>query len=183
MGNENTAQLYTALYRLGRQLHRCSHWLGHMEGYYREQFRLLLLIEENNGVIQRDLAEKMDVRPSSMTEMLGKMEQLGLIFRRQDEKDQRVLHIFLTQQGKDAAEESRSSSAKLTDQLFGGLTEEEIGEMLRLTEKLTAHLDAVDSAALEQAAPHGHHRGFSGHHHDMWHHPDWNDFDGRRFFR
>lgn len=188
MENDNNAKLYTALHRLGRQLHRCSHRLGHMEGHYREQPRLLLLIAENDGVIQRDLAEEMDVRPSSMTEMIGKMEQMGLVYRRQDEKDQRVMHIFLTEQGRAIVEESKRANAKLTDTLFRGLTEEEVEEMLRLTEKLTAHLDTMDSEALEQEAPHGHHRGFGGscgfggHHHDgMWHHPDFGDFDGRRF--
>lgn len=187
---ENThAKLYTSLHRLGRQLHRCSHHLGHLDGYYREQSRLLLLIAENDGVIQRDLAEEMDVRPSSMTEMLGKMEQLGLVYRKQDEGDQRVMHIFLTEQGRTIAEESKKANAKLTDALFQGLTEDEINEMLRLTEKLAAHLDTLDSAALEQESTRGHHRGFDGrrgfggHHHDgIWHHPSFGDLDDRRFW-
>lgn len=164
MKNNNNTKLYTALHRLGRQLHRCSHHIGHMDGHYSEQSRLLLLIAENDGVIQRDLAEEMDVRPSSMTEMLGKMEKMGLVYRKQDEKDQRVMHIFLTEQGKPIAEESRKANATLTDTLFQSLTDEEIDEMLRLTEKLSACLDTLDSAALEQEPPHGHHRGFVAHH-------------------
>lgn len=178
MDYNKNEKLYTALHRLGRQLHRSSHHLGHRAGYYREQSRLLLLIAENDGIIQRDLAEKMDVRPSSMTEMLSKMEHLGLVHRKQDEKDQRVMHIFLTEQGRAIAEESKKANAKLTDTLFQALTEEEIDGMLRLTEKLTAHLDTLDPAALEQEPPHGYQHGFDGrsgccgHHHDgMWHHP------------
>jgi len=177
METDTAVKLYAALYRTGRQLHRFSHRMGYPGGYYREQTRLLLLISENDGVIQRDLAEEMDVRPSSMTEMLAKMEQLGLITRKQDEKDQRVMHIYLTDQGKTAVDESRKKESELTGTLFSGLTEEETSEMLRLTEKLVTHLDEMDSAALEQDMPHGHHRGFCrdsdrhGHHHDrMWHH-------------
>lgn len=185
MEKDNTAKLYTALHRLGRQLHRCSHRLGHMEDYYREQSRLLLLIAENDGVIQRQLAEEMDVRPSSMAEMLAKMEQLGLVLRKPDEKDQRVSHVFLTEQGTSAAEESKKANEQLTDTLFKGLTEEESREMLRLTEKLTAHLDSIDSAALEQDEPHGHHRGFDGHHgchhHGMHHHHDLGGPGNKRF--
>lgn len=189
MEDNNSARLYTALHRLGRQMHRCSHHLVHMDGYYREQSRLLLLIAENEGVIQRDLAEEMDVRPSSMTEMLGKMEQMGLLYRRQDEKDQRVMHIFLTEQGRAVAEKSQKANERLTDRLFQGLTEEEIQEMLRLTEKLASHLDTMDSAALEQESPHGHHRGFGGYHgfggrrpNGMWHHSDFDDFFDQRFW-
>ena len=164
MENRNAVKLYTALHRLGRQLHRSAHRLGHMEGQYREQSHLLLLIAENDGVIQRDLAVEMDVRPSSMTEMLAKMEQLGLIRREQDEKDQRVMHIFLTEQGKIAAEESKKSNAQLTERLFDGLSAEEMEEMLHLTEKLTAHLNAMDSSALDEEPAHRHHRGFGEHH-------------------
>lgn len=163
MKTDNAAKLYTALHRIGRQLHRCAHRLGHTEGHYREQSRLLLLIAENEGVIQRDLAMEMDVRPSSMTEMLARMERMGLICRRQDEQDQRVMHIYLTDAGKAAAEESEQASARLTGRLFAGLTPEEIAEMLRLTEKLADALDALDSDDSGWGASrgsHGHHRGF-----------------------
>ena len=157
----DTIQLYTALHRLGRQMHRCAHRIVHEEGHYREQPRLLMLIAENDGVIQRDLAEEMDVRPSSMTEMLSKMEQLGLVERRQDEKDQRVMHIFLTEQGKNAVKKSQNAAERMANTLFAGLTDEEVKTMVELTEKLCTQLGAMDSAEMEQdASQRGHHRGF-----------------------
>ncbi|MFT8390664.1 MAG: MarR family transcriptional regulator [Sporolactobacillus sp.] len=135
-----------------------------------------MLIAENDGVIQRDLAEEMDVRPSSMTEMLTKMETLGLVERRQDERDQRVMHIFLTEQGKEAAKASQHATEDMTRALFAGLTDEELSKMLVLTDKLCAHLEAMDTAESNRnASQHGHHRGF-GHSHDRgefgrhWHH-------------
>ncbi|AET67581.1 transcriptional regulator [Desulfosporosinus orientis DSM 765] len=167
----DSLKLYTALHRLGRQLHRCAHRVGRGD-HYREQSRLLLLISENDGVIQRDLAEEMDVRPSSMTEMLAKIEQLGLIERRQDEKDQRVMHIYLTEQGKNAAMESQGATKAMTDVLFGGMSEEELSQMLTLSEKLSAHLNAVDTTGTGQGfAGRGHHRGFGkGHGYCAKHH-------------
>jgi DNA-binding MarR family transcriptional regulator len=42
----------------------------HKSGRYHQQAHLLHLISQNDGANQRDLAEQMDVRPSSMTEML-----------------------------------------------------------------------------------------------------------------
>ncbi len=160
MANKDSIQLFSALHRLGRQMHRCSHRMEHSHGHYRELSRLLLLIAGKDGVIQRDLADEMDVRPSSMTEMLVKMEQLGLIIRKQDEKDQRVMHIYLTETGESAAEESQSDTEKLTTNLFLGLSDDEIKQMLYLTEKLCEHLDSIDSADPVSEAHHGHHRGF-----------------------
>ena len=185
----NAENLYTALHRLGRQLHRSAHRMGHREDFYREQSRLLLLIFESEGVIQRDLAVDMDVRPSSMTEMLAKMERLGFVRREQDETDQRVMHIYLTEKGKTAAEESKKSDSQLTEKLFEGLTAEETEEMLRLTEKLLDHLEALNSSAVENEPVHGHHRGFGGHrecdgchHRGKTYHHEREGFGYGRFF-
>ncbi|WP_051115599.1 MarR family transcriptional regulator [Clostridium pasteurianum] len=46
------------------------------------------LIFQNDGIIQKDLAREMDMRPSSMTEMLMRNEKHGFIVRRQDEKEE-----------------------------------------------------------------------------------------------
>ncbi|WP_182187187.1 MarR family winged helix-turn-helix transcriptional regulator [Pectinatus frisingensis] len=167
----NTYELSIALHRLGRQLHRAYHRGNHHNGHYREQSHLLFLIAENDGIIQRDLAEKMDVRPSSMTEMVTKMETAGLIIRQQDKKDQRIMHLFLTEQGKESIVKSREKDIKLTDNFFQGLTEEEVGEMLRLTEKLCAYLESTTEMEPD-ICMHRSHGGFGqrmrrmmGHHH------------------
>lgn len=160
MSNKDSIRLYSALHRLGRQMHRHAHSFKHERGHYREQSKLLLLIAQNEGVIHRDLAEEMDVRPSSMTEMLVKMEQLGLVVRKQDEKDQRVIHIYLTEAGKVAAEKSKNATKQLTDTLFKSFSDEEIKQMLQLTLKLCDDLSrtALDEHMHEH---HGHHHGFA----------------------
>lgn len=164
MSNTDSIQLYAALHRLARQMHR-FHSLREGHGHYREQSRLLLLIAQNDGIIQRELAEEMDVRPSSMTEMLAKMEQLGLVVRKQDEKDQRAIHVYLTDEGKAAAEEFRRATERLTDTVFKSLSDEEIKEMFRLTLKVC---DDLRATGLDEHmhGHHEHHRGFEkGHHH------------------
>lgn len=177
MTNKDSIKLYTSLHRLSRQLHRYSYrFFQGQQHYYQEQFRLLFLIAENDGIIQRDLVEKMDVRPSSMTEMIAKMEQFGLVSRKQDDKDQRVMHIFLTEQGRAAVDESQKNNEKLAETLFSGLTEEEIGQMLQINEKLCAHLSLMDSAGPAHDFPRGRHRGFGRsrgfehHHHEGFGH-------------
>jgi DNA-binding MarR family transcriptional regulator len=141
-------------------MHRFSHKVEHKQGCYQEKSKLLQLISQNDGIIQRDLAEEMDVRPSSMTEMLLKMEQLGLIVRKQDEKDQRAMHIYLTDDGKVAVEEAVKATENLTSALFKGLSEEEISQMLEITQKLCASLDMINSQEPDdehQGHCHGHH--------------------------
>lgn len=143
MSSKESIELYTQLHRLGRQLFRVSHREWHEHGRYRGQYRLLRLIADNDGVIQRDLADEMDMRPSSMTEMLSRMEQMGLIRREPDEKDQRAFHIHLTEAGRAMAEEAAGATEGIAGEMFKNMTEEEIAAMLGFTKKLGANLDAM----------------------------------------
>ncbi len=160
-------QLYDALARLSRHMHRMEHRIAHEDlpwgrRLHRGQNRLLSLISQNNGASQGELCDKMDVRPSSMTEMLLKMEQAGLIVRKQDENDQRVMRVFLTDAGQKAAAQSDVASLDLTTAIFNCLTQEEQTQMLTLIGKVSASIETMDG-------PDGHdrHHGrhwFHGHH-------------------
>jgi DNA-binding MarR family transcriptional regulator len=142
-----TNELYGALHRLNRQMHRAFHREVHgAGGLHHGQGSLLLLILQNDGASQRDLAELMDVRPSSMTEMLTKLEQSGLIARKQDEADQRVTRIYLTEKGKAAAEGVAEGKDAFAESFFRALTEEEQRQLLALIEKLCAGLEADEDS-------------------------------------
>jgi len=148
MQNQNVIQLYNTLNRLSRQMHRFSHRAEHKRSLFFGQSKLLQLIAKNEGIIQRDLAEQMDMRPSSMTEALGRLEQLNLILRKRDEKDQRSMHIYLTNKGKEIVEDAVRSEEefmkKFTDIVFKEISEEEIEKMLAITSKLCKSLDTLD---------------------------------------
>ncbi len=103
MSDTISNNLYNALQRLNRQMHRSRHRImPPIEGLNRGQIRLLFLISKNDGIIQRDLAEMMDIRPSSLTEMLSNLEEHSFIIRKSDEKDRRVMHVYLTDAGRNA---------------------------------------------------------------------------------
>lgn len=175
MQTTTTNQLYNALSRLSRLIHRMEHRMAHDDApqklkIHRSQTRLLSIISQNNGASQRDLAELMDIRPSSMTEMLLRMEQAGLITRKQDANDQRVMRIFLTEAGEKATEQSNTSTLDLTAALFNSLTTEEQTQMLLLIEKLSANLEVMDSTEEHHGHQHGHHGYHGQHHHHHGHH-------------
>lgn len=166
MSKTNSNNLYRALHRLNRQMHRVSHRESHGKGgLYHGQANLLLLIFQNDGASQRDLAEQLDVRPSSMTEMLTKLEHGDLIIRKQDDKDQRVMRICLTEKGKKTAQEITESKDAFAESFFSALTEDEQEQLLILTEKLCVSLDVAENSHGEEMH-HGHGPGHHcGHHH------------------
>ncbi len=169
MSKTNLNELYRTLHRLNRQMHRSYHREGHGRGgVYHGQANLLLLIHQNDGASQRDLAEQMDVRSSSMTEMLTKLEQNKLLVRKQDDKDQRVMRIYLTEEGKAAAEKIAESKDILAKSFFSALTEEEQEQLLILTKKLCASLEEAETS-YEAEICHHHCSGHHGEHfHDLY---------------
>lgn len=172
MASEELMKLYIELQRLARQMHRFAYKAMHEGNHYRgAQSRLLTVVAENDGITQRELAEILDVRPSSLTAMVGKMEQFELIKRKQDEKDQRVMHIYITDKGKEIEVKSKDDIQKLADLLFENLSEEEIKNMLAIIEKLSHTFNSYDIGDL-QFGFHGYHgyhecHRFHGYHHGI----------------
>lgn len=165
MGNVNLNKLYYALHDLTKQMHRAVHRDYHMRGgIYHGQAKLLMEIFKNNGASQRELAENLDVRPSSMAEMLKKLENNGFILKKQDENDQRISHIYLTDEGKKIVEEIEKSKDEFEEKFFSALTEEEKEKLLVLIEKLCLGLEKDDNDEYKMF----HHCG--EHNHEHFHH-------------
>ena len=62
--------------------------------------RLLACVAENPHVSSRDLCEFLDLRPSSLSEMLARAESEGWITRATDENDRRIQRVELTEKGR-----------------------------------------------------------------------------------
>lgn len=66
-------------------------------GITRTQWTLLTYLSRYEGVSQTRLAEYMDLAPMTLTRQIDKLEQDGLLDRRQDSNDRRTNLIFLTE--------------------------------------------------------------------------------------
>ncbi|MDD3193076.1 MAG: MarR family transcriptional regulator [Oscillospiraceae bacterium] len=127
------------LFRLMRGLRRGhSHHHGphHSHGYG----RLMDSIAQQEGASARELTELLDIRPSSLSEMLSKLESQGDIRRQRDEKDARISRVWLTEQGRQRLQQHRKSPLPYQSALMDCLTAEEIRELNRICQKLTDRL-------------------------------------------
>lgn len=100
------------------------------------QFALLNMVgfEGKSRVVQ--LAEKMEVKPSAITVMLDRLEQMGLITREQDESDRRAVVVSVTDKGQKVREEGQRRSKRLLEQYLSPLTHDELERMAALFAKL-----------------------------------------------
>ncbi|WP_125706342.1 MarR family winged helix-turn-helix transcriptional regulator [Lacticaseibacillus daqingensis] len=137
---------------------------GHHEGE-RGQLRVLRLLATHDKLTNAELVEALDIRPSSVSALVTKLEGAGLISRTPAEDDKRVSLISLTDEGRQLINDSRTQKDQLSEALFDALDPTEQAQLAGLLRKLTAGLDEnppqIDPAYFQRLAHlRGHRQGF-----------------------
>lgn len=104
---------------------------------------ILFRLHEHPGLTVKDLAAAMLVSPASVCTSLKRMESVGLIYREADISDRRVVRFYLTEEGCQTHKRCFEGRAYLQSRQFEGLTTEELQELKRLLDKMSANLSAV----------------------------------------
>jgi MarR family transcriptional regulator for hemolysin len=65
-------------------------------GITRAQWAVLVRLERSEGLNQTELADMLDLQPITLTRLLDKLSDSGLIERRPDPGDRRAKRLFLT---------------------------------------------------------------------------------------
>ena len=113
-----------------------SHHEGCHGVSFRERGRLLIELERNDGLTQRTLAEILNVRPQSLSELVFKLEQDGLVERRMDESDKRAVQVFLSDKGRARLDFIKQERRRFAAEFLAPLSEEERQELADLLCKL-----------------------------------------------
>lgn len=69
-------------------------------GRKRGQERILDVLSKEGDIPQRDLGHLLHIQPGSLSEILAKLEDRGLIAREQDRADRRIIMVRITEEGK-----------------------------------------------------------------------------------
>lgn len=115
-----------------------SQTMHHISEGKGSQKRILMILKENRSMTQRELTEYLGIRPGSASEVIGKLETAGLIFRTPSQTDRRTADICLTSAGEAAAEEAYEMRKQRHEKMFCCLSEEEKRTLLCLLEKINA---------------------------------------------
>ena len=105
-------------------------------GLVKGQAQLLLIIRDNEDCTQKDLANYFNVKYSSMSERLNKLENLGYIERIQDGDNLKYKRIAITSDGKTAAVQCRRILKDIESKLFKGLSEKEVSQFEKMLMKV-----------------------------------------------
>ena len=105
------------------------------------QMPLIIHLSKKEGCTQKELADMMQIKPSTLNVMIGRMEKNGYIEKKQDEKDSRKSRIYFTEKGKSISEDCHKRFAMIQQKLQEYFTKEEQEELDRLLNKFCDCLD------------------------------------------
>lgn len=103
---------------------------------------LLVELWNKDGLTNAEIAELLDIKPSSVTAQVKQLEEAEMVIRKQDENDKRVNRIFLTEKGREAQETRDTMHNDISETIFGNLTDEEQEQLANLMEKLVETNDS-----------------------------------------
>ena len=106
-----------------------------------EQWAVLNRLWEQDGLSQVELAERTFKDKPGTTRILNLLEKKGVIIRRRDAEDGRVLHVFLTNAGKDLKEKLISCAEEVLVKSGQNLTKEEVSQFKRTLKKIIDNLE------------------------------------------
>jgi DNA-binding MarR family transcriptional regulator len=103
----------------------------------------LLNIDMEEGTPSTSLGPIMGMESRSLTRILKKMEEEGVIKRVQDKNDKRVTRIVLTKKGKEKREQSRLAVIQFNTVIQNNLSESERKNFFQIMNKINDIIDTT----------------------------------------
>ncbi|MBL0898893.1 MAG: MarR family transcriptional regulator [Reyranella sp.] len=104
------------------------------------QWRLITYLKRHEGIRQGPLAELIEVEPITLSRMVDRLEEAGLVERRADPTDRRAWLLHLTGHAAELLGDVRHIAETLTEEATEGLSQAEREQLIALVEKVRANL-------------------------------------------
>lgn len=135
--NENLEQKTRVIFLMEKYAHYIFHRFFEKPG----RDRALRILSDSGTITQKIFADKMNIRPSSASDILAKMESEGLITRACHDGDKRNINVTLTETGESLSKEIEIKQQEAVKQMMLSLTSEELSTLENLMNKLLADWD------------------------------------------
>lgn len=127
-------QLCFPLYAASRLVTKCYQPVLDDLGITYPQYLVLMVLWESDAVNVTLLSEKLKLQSNTLTPLLKRMQEMGLIDRTRSQKDERSIIISLTAKGEILKSEAHKLQTRLKDHI--GITKEEATQLHALLAKL-----------------------------------------------
>ena len=125
-------------------------------GLTRSQWQTLAYLSRNEGIHQGGLADILEIEPITLVRILDKLEERGLIERRQHATDRRIWVLFLREEARPLLDSMRVIGDATRGEALKDVTEAEREQLLRtLTLMKSNLLDTCRMPVDDKEARHG----------------------------
>jgi len=121
-------------------------------GFYAGQDQIMLALDREDGQTPGALAERLGVRPPTITKTINRLQAQGFLDKRASNADARQAHIFLTDMGREAIHAIEKSVKKTEKQALKGLDKKEQKALFKLLARIEANLSGGEPAQAEDDA-------------------------------
>ena len=104
------------------------------------QPKVLDYLKYHDGSSQKDIARGCFLEAGSLTSILNRMEEKGLIERKTLNGNRRTYHIFLTETGKESLKSVEQTFTKIENQALCGISKEELKNFMITYKKIYKNL-------------------------------------------
>lgn len=142
---DRTDESLIALRRILRKSERYSRELAQAAGLTAVQFRVLQIISEMGGCTPKDISLRMRVSQATVTSLVHKLVNQGMVSMERSAKDGRQKNITVTDKGREAIERAPDALQQLYVRKFEALADWEQAQLVASLERVADMLDAEDT--------------------------------------
>lgn len=115
-----------------------------VEEFNGPQGRILYVLWQKDEVPIVELSQKTGLAKNTLTVMLGRMEEAGLIEKKASDSDKRQSLIVLTGKAKNLQEKYDEVSQKMNSVFYDGFTEKEVATMDGYLDRIIENLEKTE---------------------------------------
>ena len=104
------------------------------------QPKVLDYLKDHDGAGQKEIAAACHIEPATLTSVLNRMEEKGMIERRMRNGNRRSLYVFLTEKGKELSDVVEREFDRAEEQALAGFSPEEREECRRMLRRICENL-------------------------------------------
>lgn len=104
------------------------------------QPKILDYLKEHDGSSQKEIARACFLEAGSLTTILNKMEEKGIVERRVLNGNRRSYHIFMTDKGKEKQKMVSKAFSEIEKRALTGISEEEFKQYMSVYRKMYLNL-------------------------------------------
>ena len=108
------------------------------------QPKVLDFLKDHDGVSQKEIAAGCLIEAGSLTSILNRMEEKGLIERRILNGNRRTFHIFMTEKGKENQKTVEQVFVNIEETAKEGISPEEMEQFMQVYHRIYRNLSKVE---------------------------------------